>query len=164
MPRLLATLCVPLFAVCIPAAAAAQELTLGLGATDYTNIGTNSAAFEVEYRHAPFTERRVLSLSWGANASVSGEGDLFAGAGLWARWHWDNNWFIDGSIMPGVYDEGTDGNDLGSTFEIRSLLGVGYDLGNGRAISVAASHKSNASTADENPGTNTYLIRYHISF
>ena len=147
-----------------PAALAAQELTLGLGATDYTDVGTNSAAFEVEYRHSAFVERPVLSLALGANASVSGKGDLFAGGGLWARWHWDSGWFIDGSVMPGVYGKGKDGNDLGSTFEIRSLLGLGYSFGTGRTVSIAASHKSNASTADNNPGTNTYLIRYHFSF
>lgn len=144
--------------------ASAQELTFGLGTTDYGDAGTDSVALDFEYRHTPFVERRVMSVAWGANASVSGEGDLFIGGGIWTRWQWDSGWFIDNSIMPGLYEEGSAGNDLGSTFEIRSLLGVGYQFDNGHAISAAFSHKSNASIATDNPGMNMYTIRYHISF
>ena len=154
------TVCTAIFPIC----AQAQEWTFGVGATDYGNDGDDSAAFEVEYRYAPFMQRRVMSLSWGANGSASTEGDLFIGGGIWARWHWQNGWFIDSSIMPGLYDEGTSDNDLGSAFEIRSLLGVGYQLESGAAVSVAITHKSNAGLASENPGSETYLLRYHMSF
>ena len=144
--------------------AKAQELTLALGATDYGDTGDDSAVVEVEYRFRPFRQREVMSLAWGVTGSVSGEGDLFIGGGLWTRWQWQSGWFIDLSTMPGLYEEGTDANDLGSAFEIRSLLGVGYRFDNGGALSLAATHKSNAGLADDNPGTNTYLIRYHRSF
>ena len=145
-------------------AASAQEWTLGLGASDFGDQGQDSVALDLEYRHTPFVERRVLSVAWGANVGLTGEGDAFIGGGIWSRWQWNSGWFIDNSIMPGLYEEGTSGNDLGSAFEIRSLLGVGYQFDNGHAVSVALSHKSNASLADDNPGMNVYSIRYHFKF
>jgi len=142
----------------------AQELTVGVGTTDFGDQGTDSAVFEVEYRHTPFIQQRNMSVAFGANAAVSGEGDLFIGAGIWSRWQWDSGWFIDNSVMPGLFEAGTAGNDLGSAFEIRTLLGVGYRFENGNALSAAITHRSNASLATDNPGMNTYTIRYHISF
>ena len=145
-------------------AASAQEWTLGLGASDFGDQGQDSVALDLEYRHTPFVERRVLSVAWGANVGLTGEGDAFIGGGIWSRWQWNSGWFIDNSIMPGLYEEGTAGNDLGSAFEIRSLLGVGYQFDNGHAVSLALSHKSNASLAEDNPGMNVYSIRYHFKF
>ncbi|WP_299555976.1 acyloxyacyl hydrolase [uncultured Tateyamaria sp.] len=146
------------------AAASAQEWTIGLGASDFGDAGQDSVALDLEYRHTPFVEKRVLSVAWGANFGVTGEGDAFVGGGIWSRWQWDSGWFIDNSIMPGLYEAGTDGNELGSGFEIRSLLGVGYQFDNGHAVSAAISHKSNASLAEDNPGMNVYSLRYHFKF
>ncbi|MEL6885095.1 MAG: acyloxyacyl hydrolase [Pseudomonadota bacterium] len=142
----------------------AQEITLGLGTTDYGEQGSDGAAFALEHKHRPFRQKRVMSLSFGAAATVSAEGDVFLGGGLWTRWEWPSGWFVDNSVMPGLYEEGTAGNDLGSTLQIRSLLGVGYRFDNGGALSVALTHKSNAGLADDNPGANAYLLRYHFSF
>jgi len=144
--------------------AQAQEWVFGLGASDFGDAGQDSAILDVEYRYAPFVQKRVRSMAWGVNASVTGEGDLFVGGGLWTRWQWDSGWFIDNSIMPGLFEEGPSGNDLGSAFQIRSLLGVGYQFDNGSAVSLALSHKSNASLAEDNPGMNGYTIRYHLNF
>ena len=66
--------------------------------------------------------------------------------------------------MPGLFEEGTDGNDLGLAFEVRSLAGLGYRFDSGSAISLAVSHKSNAGLGDSNPGANALLLRYHRSF
>ena len=65
-------------------------------------------------------------------------------------------------MLPGAYIEGTALNDLGSTFEIRSQLAVGKRFKSGKALSLALSHKSNASTADINPGVNALTLRWHI--
>ena len=69
---------------------------------------------------------------------------------------------LKNSVMPGAYFESSPGNDLGSTFEIRTVLAVGKRFANGKAVSLAFSHKSNASTADENPGVNSLTLRWHI--
>ena len=157
------------FAACValltlPAALHAQEFALGVGATDYGDQGTDGGIFALDYRHKPFRENRISSFAIGGAVSLSEEGDFFVGAGLSTRWQWDSGWFVESSVMPGLYEEGTAGNDLGSTFEIRSLLGVGYKFKNGHAVSAAISHKSNASLATDNPGMNAYTIRYHFPF
>ena len=152
------------FSVFAPITVSAQEWAIGVGTTDFGDQGTDSALVDIEYRHHPFLERRVMSVALAANASVSAEGDVFVGGGIWTRWQWASGWFIDISIMPGLFEAGTNGNDLGSAFEIRSLLGVGYQFDNGHAISAALTHKSNASLATDNPGMNTYTLRYHFSF
>lgn len=144
--------------------AAAQEVVFGLGATDFTTAGEDTGIVDLEYRHTPFIERRVFSAALGANASITGEGDFFVGAGIWSRWQFGNGWFFETSLMPGLYEEGTEANDLGSTLEFRSLVGAGYKFDNGNAVSAAFTHKSNAGIDDDNPGMNTYTIRYHVSF
>lgn len=64
--------------------------------------------------------------------------------------------------MPGAFDEGPEGNDLGHTFEIRTLLGTGYRFDNGSSISASGFHISNAGLGDTNPGADGILIRYHF--
>ncbi|CUH50164.1 Lipid A 3-O-deacylase (PagL) [Ruegeria atlantica] len=66
--------------------------------------------------------------------------------------------------MPGYFSKSEELNDLGGSFQIRSLLGVGYTLNSGNKVSVAITHKSNASTQQENPGVNSVLLRYHLAF
>lgn len=145
-------------------AGSAQEWVLGVGVSDFGDQGQDSATLDIEYRHTPFVNKRLLSVALGTNLAVTAEGDVFLGAGLWSRWQWQSGWFIDNSIMPGLFEEGTPGNSLGSAFEIRSLLGVGYQFDHGGAVSVAISHRSNASLASDNPGMNVYSVRYHRSF
>lgn len=164
MTRLLTASAIALSALLAAPAAQAEEIVFGFGATDYSDAGVDGAAFSFEYKSDPIRQRRVRSLSWGLAAEVSEEGDIFVGGGIWRRWEWASGWFIDNSLMPGLYEAGTPANDLGSAFEIRSLLGVGYRFDNGGAISAAFVHKSNASLAEDNPGANTYLIRYHFAF
>ncbi|MGR3760287.1 acyloxyacyl hydrolase [Roseobacteraceae bacterium NS-SX3] len=147
----------------LAAPAAAQEWSLGAGYSDFSRDGAeDGAAFAVEYRHRPFFERNRLTAHFGAALEVQDSGDVFAGAGIVGQWSLSRGWFVEASVMPGAYAENVDLNDLGSTFEIRSLLGVGRRLDNGHGVSLAIAHKSNASTADSNPGVNTVLLRWHL--
>lgn len=144
------------------AQASAQEITIGLGYSEFSRPGAeNGELLSFEYLHTPFYERDQFSAGWGGAIDVQGTGDVFLGGGVYGRLDLRNRWFLDGSIMPGVFIENVELNDLGSTFEIRSQFGVGRQLRNGSALSLAISHKSNASTADINPGVNTLLLRWH---
>lgn len=163
MARIHTALCALALTV-LPLSAAAQEFTIGAGVVDFTSDGQDGAVLDLEYRFRPFEERRVVSLSWGVALNATSNGDLFVGAGLWSRWQLNDRWFADLSVMPGLFEEGEDGNDLGLAFEIRSLAGLGYRLGSGAAISAALSHKSNAGLGSSNPGANAVLLRYHRSF
>ena len=149
-------------AAAVAGTAQAQSLIFGLGQSDYSETGSEDGiVFEVELHGDSFFERGNFSAGWGGVASVQETGDAFIGGGLVGTFQLRNRWFIETSVMPGAYFESEEGNDLGSTFEIRSLLGVGRTLNNGNAISLSVSHKSNASTAERNPGVNSVTLRWH---
>ena len=144
---------------------AAQELIVGVGQTQFfDDLSTDSALVSLEYRHSPFYESGRIYFALVATAVAHTSGDVFLGGGLSARYALHPRWFIEASVMPGAYWENEDANGLGSTFEISSQLAVGYNLKSGDRISVGISHKSNASTAETNPGVNSLSARWHFTF
>ncbi len=145
-----------------PLAAPAQEVVLGAGFADFSaDEAQDTAVISLDYHHAPFYSNGRFDLGPGGAIEIDGEADAFVGIGLVARYGFAERWFVNASIMPGAYFDARLGNDLGSTFQIRSLLGVGYDLSATSSLSLAISHKSNASTADRNPGVNALTLRWH---
>ncbi|WP_170572973.1 acyloxyacyl hydrolase [Ruegeria atlantica] len=151
--------------LCAAQAAQAQSVILGAGYSDFSDSAADDeAVFALEYHHRPFHEATRFSATWGSALSVDTAGNVHVGIGLVGYYTFADRWFVEGSVMPGYFSESDDLNDLGGEFQIRSLLGVGYTLDNGNRISVALTHKSNASTQDDNPGVNSALLRYHFAF
>lgn len=145
--------------------AQAQSLILGVGYADFQHNGSrDQGVLSLEYQHTPFWERGRLSARLAGAATVHANGDFHLGAGVAGEYALDRNWFIEASVLPGLYIEGEDSNTLGSRFEVRSLFGLGYRFDNGNALSLAITHKSNASISDFNPGVNSVLLRFHRSF
>ena len=103
-----------------------------------------------------------LTAGVGVTAQLHDAGDIFLGGGLQAQRELGQGWFVETSVMPGVFFEGTAINDLGSTFEIRSVVAVGRELRGGRRLSLAFTHISNASIGDRNPGLNAINLRFHM--
>lgn len=97
-------------------------------------------------------------------ASATAEGDLWIGAG--AKWTSQDllrgPFFIETSLMPGLYAKG-DGPDLGGALQFRSAFGAGYEFDNGGTVTVLYDHRSNADTQNLNPGLETLGIRYAIA-
>jgi hypothetical protein len=147
------------------APAAAQDWVIGGGFADFTRSNAvDTAALVLERHFRPFYSDARWAVGWGAALTAHRTGDLFFGVGLVATYAIDSRWFVEGSVMPGAFDEDLQFNDLGSTFEIRSLLGLGYRFEGGSKLSLAITHKSNASTAAVNPGVNSILLRWHLPF
>jgi len=143
----------------------AQQLIWGVGYLDYSEGSARDAnVLELEYITTPFRTFGRFSASFGAAASLDAENDFFLGAGLAGTYDFDDRWFAQASLMPGVFVEGTAHNDLGQSLEFRSLLGLGYRLSNTSALSLAISHLSNAGLSSHNPGVNTLTLRYHHRF
>lgn len=152
-------------ATCLAAPVAAQSVVLGAGYIDYTDRGgDDQAALSLEYHHTPFHEAGRLAIGLGGTLSTDTDGDTHLGVGIVGTYALDRNWFVEASVMPGIYSESSAANDLGNDFEIRSLLGIGYTFETGNRVSLAATHISNANTGDFNPGANSLLLRYHIAF
>lgn len=145
--------------------AQAQSLILGVG---YTNFAFDDAkdnpTFSFEYQQKPFRSFRNWEFGVGGALSVTTNGDSHFGLGLYAIYNIQDRWFVETSVMPGVYFDGSEGNWLGGYFQIRSLLAVGYALDNHNSMSLAITHMSNASTTDFNPGVNAMWLRWHHKF
>jgi hypothetical protein len=94
-------------------------------------------------------------------ASSTADGDLWIGVG--AKWTSKDiisgPFFVELSLMPGLYAQG-DGPDIGGALQFRSALGAGYEFDNGSTLAVLFDHRSNADTQDTNPGLETLGIRY----
>lgn len=146
-------------------AAHAQSIVFGAGFSDFSDsLSDDQAVISLEYHHRPFHEATRFSATWGGALTMDAAADVHIGIGLIGTYTFADRWFVEGSVMPGYFSEGDELNDLGGEFQIRSLLGLGYTLNNGNSVSLAISHKSNASTQDDNPGVNSVLLRYHYAF
>lgn len=153
------------FALMAATTAQAQSIVFGAGYADFSHSeAEDQAIVSLEYQHRSFYEATRFSATWGAALSVDTDGDTHVGAGLIGLYTFADRWFVEGSVMPGYYSESNERNDLGGSFQIRSLLGLGYTLESGNKLSVAITHKSNASTQEDNPGVNALLLRYHYAF
>ncbi|MGR3617538.1 MAG: acyloxyacyl hydrolase [Paracoccaceae bacterium] len=142
-----------------------QSLVLGAGFADFSSSrSADDAVASVEYHHTPFHERPRFRAGVGGSLSVHLNGDVHIGAGLYGVYDLADRWFIEGSVMPGFFVAADQFNDIGGEFQIRSLLGVGYTFDNGNSLSLAVTHKSNASTSAFNPGVNAVLVRFHRPF
>lgn len=154
-----------LMTITISSAAQAREWILGAGFADFSReISEDSALVSVAYHHDPFHQGTRLDMGWGGAAALDSTGDFFLGLGLVGAYDLGQNWFIEASVMPGSYFENATINDLGSRFEIRSLIALGYEFKTGNALSLALTHKSNASTASINPGVNALQLRWHVRY
>ena len=143
----------------------AQSVVFGAGYADFSNSdGNDQAIFSLEYQHRPFHQATRFSAGWGTALTVDTDGDTHIGAGLVGIYSISDRWFAEISVLPGYYNASNSDNDLGGNFQIRSLLGLGYTLDNGNAVSLALTHKSNASTDSFNPGVNSLFVRYHLGF
>lgn len=151
--------------LCVPLSSSAQEVVLGLGYSDFSGAGsTDSAVATIEVHSAPKWRFAGADVSLAGAVDLHRRSEFWAGAGVAAVWPLKRNWFVEASVMPGYYEPGNSGNYLGSHFEIRSLLGLGIRLNDNLAVSLAATHKSNAGTGDRNPGVNALMLRTRIAF
>ena len=143
----------------------AQEFIIGAGYTDYNLAGADdNALLSLEYHATPFYENGDFTLGLGGVVSAQAEGDVFIGGGIVGKYAFSPQWSAEASLMPGAYFESSPLTDLGQTLEFRSLLGLAYHLPSGNKISLAITHKSNASLGDINPGANSVLLRWHHAF
>ncbi len=98
-------------------------------------------------------------------ASLTDTGDAWIGAG--AKWTTQNlidgPFFVEASLMPGIYRRG-DGPDIGGTLQFRSSLGAGFAFDNGVTVLASYDHRSNADTQDLNPGLETIALRVAFPF
>jgi hypothetical protein len=74
-----------------------------------------------------------------------------------------NNWSLFLSSGIGWFDNSGD-IDLGHQIEFRTGFEFNYQLHNKQSIGISFYHFSNSKFANKNPGTESILINYKISF
>ncbi len=147
-------------ALAAPPALAASEIVASLGVDDLR--GDRVAAAGLELRTGALWSRSRFDLGLGAAFAI--DDDFWAGAGPVLTIGLAPRWRLETSVMLGSYVDGG-GNDLGTDFPIfRSMLGASYALGAAWRVGASIDHKSNARTANRNPGVETFLVSITRSF
>lgn len=143
----------------------AADFVVGLGYTDFgSNEPPNTRVLSLELHGDSFRDVGQVAVSPMLVVTVHDGGDYFIGGGLSGRYDLKGDWFVEGSLAPGLYLPSSDATDLGHHLEFRSVLGVGYQINDGNAVSVALTHKSNAGISGRNPGVDTVEFRWRKSF
>mgnify|MGYP000291741570 FL=1 len=70
-----------------------------------------------------------------------------------------SNWNITPSFATGYYDRGSS-KDLGHNIEFRSQIELSYGTSNKNRMGISINHISNASIADQNPGTESIVLSF----
>jgi hypothetical protein len=145
---------------CLSPERATPRLSFQAGAVEFQE---NIIGSEVYLGYDTATAYGPYQLTLGA--SLTDTGDSWIGAG--AKWTSDSintgPFFVEASLMPGIYTHG-DGPDIGGSIQFRSAVGVGYEFDNGSTVTMSYDHRSNADTQTLNPGLETIAIRYAITF
>jgi hypothetical protein len=129
----------------------------GVGWFDVVQQDDEAVDFRLEYRHG---DDFLWLKPWGGIEATS-DGSVWGGIGVLMDITFFDTVVLTGSLAPGLYEDGG-GKDLGSVFEIRSQVELGYQFENQSRLSVSFSHTSNASVADDNPGVEVVNLYYHL--
>lgn len=136
------------------------------GGVSYGNITQDedgAALFTLEWRPGiryfhyangpdPKTADFTLSVAPFIGGYVGTDQSLYGYAGFGFEFLVDQRFYAMPNTAIGAYERG-DGRDLGSALEFRSGIELGYRGESGWQAGIAFHHLSNASIADENPGT-----------
>ena len=132
-------------------------ISFGLG---YFDINDNKSTAEFRI------ERRMNKSLWMAQPFVgvmaSGDAAIYGYGGIAFDWML-SNLILTPSFAVGGYLDG-DGKDLGHTIEFRSALEIAYQFSDRHRLGLMFYHLSNASLADNNPGTEVLSLSYSIPF
>ena len=138
-----------------------DHLIFGVGAYDFLDEDT-AAVFEAELRPGWRIGEGLLSEDIGLAPFIGGwvttEGSAYGYTGLGIEWVIEDHYVIFPFSGFGFYNQG-DGKDLGSFFEFRSGIELGYRFYNGYQIGLNVTHLSNAGISDTNPGTEVITVR-----
>lgn len=151
--------------------AKSDHLELGLGYSDVLDSDkTEAVEFSAIYR--PNVRYLQESLDFGdwwrgvgpmVGGRINGDDAAIGHAGLFLDIRLGERLVFWPSASVGAYHQG-DGNDLGGGLQFMEEAYLGYRLPWDDLIGVAYQHVSNAGLHDDNPGHDTALVTYTISF
>ncbi|MCC7305185.1 MAG: acyloxyacyl hydrolase [Alphaproteobacteria bacterium] len=139
------------------------ESLLGISVGYYDIFSDNDAVdFRLEYR--PEASLLLDDLKPWFGGEVTSDFTTWFGAGLLYDFKFSNNMYAAPSIGAGVYFQGDSDLDLGSVLEFRTQLEVGHEFSGGDRLGVSLGHMSNFGLSDDNDGTETLNLYWHMPF
>jgi hypothetical protein len=132
-------------------------LSFGAGYFDWNRQKAPAAEFRLEYR----SDKKLLIFKPLGGIMGTSDGAVYAFAGIGVDVFLGRRIVLTPSFAPGYYAKGS-GLDLGHELEFRSQIEFAYRFDDRSRLGVAVSHMSNASIADENPGTESAILYYSM--
>lgn len=150
--------------------AAGADDWISLAKSDPGYITFSGGVFDVEHekdREAEFSlEYRSDYQFWGikpfVHASYVTNNMTFLGAGILMDIQLGENWIVQPSIAPTWWRGETDELDLGYDLQFRSRIEVAYRFPDESRFGISATHSSNASLGDTNPGIESVMINVSV--
>jgi len=131
-------------------------LTFGVGAFDFNRQKDQGVEFRLDYRS---DYKLGIFKPFVTGAAIS-NGMTFFGAGVLVDVYFGRRFVVTPSFAPTWWRGKTNGLDLGHGLEFRSQIDFAYRFDDRSRLGLAISHSSNASIANQNPGTETLLVNY----
>ena len=148
-------------AALLAAPAAADDdpdfLTLGAGYFDWNRQKDTAVHFNLEYR----SDYKLWIFKPLVGVMGTTDRTFYFFAGLGVDVFFGRRIVVTPSFAPGYYERGS-GLDLGHELEFRSQIEFAYRFDDRSRLGLAVSHISNASIADENPGTEILTLYYSM--
>lgn len=144
----------------LPSGASADDpdfLTLGAGWFDWNRQKEQGAHLDLEYR----SDLKLWIFKPRAGLMATSTGSFYAYAGVGIDVYFGRRFVVTPSFTPGYYVQGG-GLDLGHELEFRSQVEFAYRFDDRSRLGLAVSHISNASIADDNPGTELLTVYYSV--
>lgn len=109
-------------------------------------------------------EYRFASRAWGlvpvAGVAANEDGAFWAHGGLRRPFRLAPGWRLTPGFAVSLYEEGSEGKDLGGAVEFRSSLELSRRLAGGSSLGLTVYHLSNAGFYDDNPGSNSVVLSW----
>lgn len=133
-------------------------ITFAGGLFDFNRQKDEGGEFRLEYR----SDFKLWHFKPFVALAGTSNGMSFIGAGILLDVYFGRRVVATLSVAPHWWRGETDKLDLGHPLEIRSQLELAYRFDNRSRLGLSASHYSNASLGDKNPGTESLMINYSV--
>ena len=131
-------------------------LTFGVGAFDFNRQKDQGVEFRLDYR----SDYKLGPFKPFVTAAGVSNGMSFLGAGVLVDVYFGRRFVVTPNFAATWWRGKTSGLDLGHGLEFRSQIDFAYRYDDRSRLGLAISHSSNASIADQNPGTETLMVNY----
>ena len=132
----------------------APYLVVGAGLYDAVRMTAPAGAFRAEYLHKPLVP---MVRPW-AGLEVTTDASALAWGGMALELRLLAPLVVTSAFGAGVFRQGGDGKTLGHPLEFRTQVELAYELPSGFRLGLAASHTSNASLSQRNPGVEVFSL------